>query len=110
MEAANRRNRFQERVRIEREFLAPVNAHCGSQAPLAGMTEAAILSWEERCTLAIPGLDASEIGKVLLEAARRAELLADRSRDVFAGEVSTRPSGLEALRQRLEALLQANVI
>jgi hypothetical protein len=108
MEASSRRTRFQERVRIERDFLAPVNATCGSFAPLAGMTEAAIISWEERCAHSLPDLDAKQIAKVLREAALRAELLADRSKDVFAGEKATRPDGLEVLRVRLEGLLGTN--
>lgn len=108
MEASSRRTRFQERVRIERDFLAPVNAFCGTRAPLAGMTEAAIFSWQERCAQSLPSLDAKQITKILREAALRAELLADRSKDVFAGEKATRPNGLEVLRVQLEGLLAAN--
>lgn len=105
MEASSRRTRFQERVRIERDFLAPVNARCGAMAPLAGMTEAAISSWEERCSHSVPELDATRVSRVLREASRRAELLADRSRDVFVGEKARRPDGLEILHDQLVALL-----
>lgn len=106
MNASSRRTRFQERVRIERDFLAPVNSLCGSEAPLAGMTEAAIQSWEERCSSSFPSLDVAKVAKILREAARRAELLADRSRDVFSGEEAKGPDGLGTLQRQLVAILE----
>ena len=105
MNASSRRTRFQERVRIERDFLAPVNSLCGSKAPLAGMTDAAIHSWEDRCRCAFPSLDVAQVAKILREAARRAELLADRSRDVFTGEEAKKPDGIGALQGQLVAIL-----
>lgn len=106
MNASSRRTRFQERVRIERDFLAPVNLICGSKAPLAGMTEAAIHSWEDRCKCTFPSLDVVQIAKILREAARRAELLADRSRDVFTGEEAKKPDGIGTLQRQLVAILE----
>jgi hypothetical protein len=108
MKAAQRRTRFQERVRIERDFLAPVNSHFGDDAPLAGMTEAAIHSWEIRSKRALPAEGVAQIAKILREAARRADLLADRSRDVFSGEEEARPDGLDSLRRQLVCLLELN--
>jgi hypothetical protein len=72
------------------------------------MTEAAIHSWEERCKYSLPSMDVAQIAKILREAARRAELLADRSRDVFNGEDAKEPDGLGTLQRQLVALLETS--
>ena len=100
-----RRTRFQERVRIEREFLEPVNAAFGSVAPLAGMTAAAIRCWEARIGTREVRQDVGAIAAVLYEAAARAELLADNSKDVFERRERGTPNGLSELKELLfEAL------
>ena len=42
MDGATRRNRFEARVSLERDFLTRVNAAFGDSQPLAGMTWVAI--------------------------------------------------------------------
>lgn len=108
MNEMDRRTRFQERVRVERDFLRPVNARVGALAPLAGMTKDAIESWQHRASAVVTDLNVLEVVRILFEASRRAELLADNSRDVFEkGERGT-PSGLDALKELLERELSRN--
>jgi len=101
MDASTRRTRFEERVRVERDFLVPVNRRFGATTPLAGMTENAIESWRRRASELNLGMDVERIAKLLLEAAARAELLADNSRDVFEAERHVAPDGLGNLRKLL---------
>jgi hypothetical protein len=113
VDAAKRRTRFQERVRVERDFLVPVNSHFRDAAHLTGMTEAAIASWEMRVS-ALIGLEATvSLSQVLREASARAELLADNSRDVFLAERRVGSDGLSALKtllvERLRKLGSASI-
>jgi hypothetical protein len=105
MDTSTRRTRFEERVRLEREFLAPVNRIFGTKAPLAGMTADAIASWERRAGIVNSGADVARVAALLREAATRAEILADNSRDVFEGGRRTGPDGLAAIRRLLENAL-----
>ncbi|ALG59497.1 hypothetical protein VM77_04795 [Citromicrobium sp. JL31] len=107
MDASTRRTRFEERVRVEREFLVPVNQRFGQQAPLAGMTAGAIELWRRRASDLNLGVDVERVAALLLEAAARAELLADNSRDVFEASRHIAPDGLAALRDLLEDALKA---
>ena len=105
MDTPTRRTRFEERVRLEREFLAPVNRVFGTTAPLAGMTADAIASWEKRAGLLSLSIDVALAATLLREAAKRAEILADNSRDVFESDRRTGPDGLAAIRRMLENAL-----
>ena len=102
MDASTRRTRFEERVRIERDFLVPVNRRFGTRAPLAGMTGAAIDSWQGRAAEVADGADVPRIAGLLREAAVRAELLADNSRDVFEAARRTGPDGLATIKAMLD--------
>ncbi len=106
MDGSKRRTRFEERVRLERDFLVPVNRRFGADAPLAGMTSAAIDSWERRASSLNEG-HAARIAALLREAAARAELLADNSREVFEADRRTGPDGLAAIRRMLDDALLA---
>lgn len=106
MDTPTRRTRFEERVRLEREFLVPVNRVFGDRAPLAGMTADAIASWEKRANLLDSGLNVTQVAALLREAATRAEILADNSRDVFDAGRRTGPDGLAAIRRLLEDTLR----
>lgn len=97
-----RRTRFQERVRLEREFLAPVNRRFGADAPLAGMTGDAIDSWERRAIRLNSAADVRRIARLLREVALRAELLADNSRDVFEANRKVGPDGLAEIAKMLK--------
>lgn len=110
MDGAERRTRFQERVRIEREFLVPVNRLFGAVAPLAGMTGAAIESWGNRASGHFEAIAVRQIVSILIEAARRAELLADNSRDVFTADRRIGPDGLSDLRNLLEKALTSTPV
>ncbi len=105
MDASTRRTRFEERVRVERDFLVPVNRRFGGVAPLAGMTAGAIASWRSRASDHDLGVDVERITALLLEAAVRAELLADNSRDVFESGRHIAPDGLEEIKKTLDAIL-----
>lgn len=105
MDAPTRRTRFEERVRVEREFLVPINQRFGKVAPLAGMTSEAIESWRFRAAGAGVDLDIEGAAALLREASARAELLADNSRDVFEADRRTGPDGISDLRRMLEELL-----
>jgi hypothetical protein len=106
MDASTRRTRFEERVRVEREFLVPVNRHFGALAPLAGMTAGAIESWRRRASDLDLGVDVEYVATLLLEGAARAELLADNSRDVFEAGRQVVPDGLGSLRDLLREALK----
>lgn len=105
MDTPTRRTRFEERVRLEREFLAPVNRVFGDSAPLAGMTADAISSWETRAGLLKSSVNVTLTAALLREAATRAEILADNSRDVFEAGRRTGPDGLATIRRLLEDAL-----
>lgn len=109
MDASTRRTRFEERVRIERDFLVPVNRRFGQIVPLAGMTGVAIESWRRRATEQALGVNVERIAGLLLEAASRAELLADNSRDVFEEGRNTSPDGLGSIKKMLEEILDSYV-
>jgi hypothetical protein len=105
MDGTERRTRFQERVRVEREFIVPVNRQFGTSAPLAGMTGAAIESWKSRASNVQNSAIVDQIASILLEASRRAELLADNSRDVFVEERRIGADSLSDLRKILDDAL-----
>ena len=105
MDASTRRTRFEERVRVERDFLVPVNRRFGAAAPLAGMTASAIESWRRRASDLYIEMDVERVAKLLLEAAARAELLADNSRDVFEADRQVAPDGLGGLKVLLTSAL-----
>lgn len=109
MDASTRRTRFEERVRLERLFLSPVNSVFGDSAPLAGMTEMAISNWLGRASGVSRHLNCHSIASILLEASRRAELLADNSREVFSKSERSQPDGLAQLHQLLVRELFGNV-
>lgn len=104
-EQMSRRTRFEERVRVERMFLSPVNRVFGTVAPLAGMTGDAIESWENRALATGTERNVQQISKLLREASRRAELLADNSRDVFERDQNVGPDGLNEICLMLESEL-----
>lgn len=108
MDGSTRRTRFEERVRVERDFLVPVNGRVGSVVPLAGMTAAAIESWRQRAADKDLGVDVEQVAAVLREAAARAELLADNSRDVFEADRRISPDGLNEMKLVLESLLNTS--
>ena len=98
-------------MRVERDFLVPINQRFGGLAPLAGMTSSAIESWRARASNANLDVDVERVATLLLEAAARAELLADNSRDVFAAGRNIGPDGMIALKELIkEALKLGNVI
>lgn len=105
MDTSTRRTRFEERVRVERDFLVPVNRRFGAVAPLAGMTAGAIASWRGRASAHDLGVDVERVTALLLEAAVRAELLADNSRDVFEAGRHIAPDGLSEIKKMLDAVL-----
>jgi hypothetical protein len=105
MDGKERRTRFEERVRIERSFLVPVNRRFGSAAPLAGMTQNAIESWELRASEVFVDVDIGRLAALLREAAQRAELLADNSREVFAADRRVEPDALDTLSKMLTEAL-----
>lgn len=107
MDAPTRRTRFEERVKVERAFLVPVNRRFGADAPLAGMTASAIDTWQLRASALESGIDVNLAADLLREAAARAELLADNSRDVFRADDRTSSDSLAAIQRMLEALLRA---
>lgn len=107
MDASTRRTRFEERVRIERDFLVPVNRCFGLDAPLAGMTAVAIDSWQRRASEVGGNIDIHRAADLLREAAARAELLADNSRDVFEADCREGPDGLAVIQLMLEKVLRA---
>ena len=91
---------------MERDFLVPVNRRFGARVPLAGMTAGAIESWRRRASNLDLGVDVERVAALLLEAAARAELLADNSRDVFEAARHVVPDGLAALRDLLDDALK----
>src|SRR4051812_2613910 len=102
MDGRERRTRFEERVRIERQFLVPVNRRYGEGAPLAGLTGAAIDSWERRAGELGDPIGVAKVAGLLREAARRAELLSDNSRDVFEAGRRVGPDGLSAISRLID--------
>jgi hypothetical protein len=101
-----RRTRFEGRVDLEREFLTPINGLFGSSAPLTGMTQDAILSWQSRAKEFCAAVQVERVARILLEASSRAHLLADNSKDVFEPDVRPKASSVLELRKLLEAELE----
>lgn len=83
MDEVTRRTRFEERVRVERMFLVPVNEVFGHVVPLGGMTGSAIETWQKGPWPSDLREVIDLISAVLREASLRAELLADNSKEVF---------------------------
>ena len=107
MDERTRRTRFEERVRIEREFLRPINQRFGRKIPLAGMTSTALTSWEERALQHYEAPVIKRLANILREAAKRAEILADNSREVFAPSKNVSPDGLASLSSMLQNELES---
>ena len=105
MDNATRRTRFEHRISIEREYLGPINLVFGKVAPLAGMTAEAIKSWRGRARDFCDAGRIDSITAILLEASKRAELLADNSKDVFEPQQRPRPESLGELLQELKRAL-----
>ena len=101
----HRRTRFQERIKIEREFLEPVNERLSKYALLAGMTAAAIDSWQAKLEGSKLTGDISAVASLLREASARARLLSDNSRDVFENQ-SDQSFGISKLAIMLKERLQ----
>lgn len=105
MDGGIRRTRFEARVSLERDFLTRINTIFGDRRPLAGMTAAAIESWRKRATVELSTVDIDQIANLLLEASRRAELLADNSKEVFEPVHRAAPDSLDELRILLDRAL-----
>jgi hypothetical protein len=71
------------------------------------MTALAIDTWQSLASKLGSAVDVERAAALLREAAVRAELLADNSRDVFEMNRRTGPDGLMAIRQMLEDVLRA---
>ncbi|MGP9812924.1 hypothetical protein ACTZWT_15565 [Rhodopseudomonas sp. NSM] len=101
MDGNTRRTRFENRVELEREFLTHVNQRFGRLAPLAGMTGDAIDAWQVRAREAGCGNEVDLVHDLLIEISKRAELIADHSRDVFDKEGRAMAGALDDLRVML---------
>lgn len=108
MNGPSRRTRFEERIRIEREFLTPINSVFAPACPLAGMTRDTIEAWRKKASRSYAAPEISALSDLLLEASARANLLADNSKDVFEPEERPNPDSIallaDLLRQRLAKL------
>lgn len=71
------------------------------------MTARAIESWRNRAANEDLGVDVERVAVLLLEAAARAKLLPDNSRDVFEAERHVAPNVLNEIKKILGALLEA---
>jgi hypothetical protein len=69
------------------------------------MTGDAIVSWQARAKLSHSDTDVDAISQILFEASRRAELLADNSKDVFEPDSRPRTDSLVELRVLLDGAL-----
>ena len=101
MDGSTRRTRFENRVELEREFLTCVNQRFGTHAPLAGMTGDAIDAWRVRAREAGCADEVDVVRDLLIEISKRAELIADHSRDVFDKEGRAIAGALDDLRVML---------
>ena len=105
MDGNVRRTRFETRIALERDFLSYVNKEFGASAPLAGMTLDAIESWAKRAASATNEALIFEVAALLTEVSKRADLMADNSKDVFDVEQRPKPDSLAELRSLLELTL-----
>lgn len=95
-----RRTRFRARIEIERAFLTTVNNFYGPDGPLMGLTAAAIEAWA-RTAMERDAAGPAEVKAILLEAAKRSEILSDDSREVFDSSGAASLSSVEHLHQML---------
>ena len=65
----------------------------------------ALGSWRKRATVELSTVDNDQIANLLLEASRRAELLADNSKEVFEPVHRAAPDSLDELRILLDRAL-----
>jgi hypothetical protein len=101
MEIKARRQRFRDRLSVEREVLAIVNS-LPDVRPLTGLTEAAVSLWCAQNRVA----DLSAISNLVLEISRRLALDVDNSRDVFENELLMRSTSVEDTLALLKARVQ----
>lgn len=105
MDSRRSKTRFHARTDLEREFITPINAKFGATAVLAGMTRAAIESWRSRASTKLPHDQVSRIASLLIEAATRAEILTDDSREVFEESASRSKNSMDEIRSQLVVAL-----
>lgn len=105
MKTAARHLRFRQRVELERRILSEVNTRVDGK-PLAGVTEPTVNQWKREMKPSFEAGRVDRISEVILEIARRAEVDADCSRDVFSGEDLLPLNSIEDLMVSLQALLE----
>jgi hypothetical protein len=105
MKTAARHLRFRQRVELERRILSEVNSKIEGK-PLSGVTEPTVNRWMAEVKSCVDGDRVNRISEVILEIARRAEVDADCSRDVFSGEDLLPQNSIEDLMFSLQELLE----
>lgn len=106
MISTNKRTRFERRVDLERSFLGVVNRHFQDGfSPLSGMTGKAISSWKNSNADKVDPTLLSFVVASLREASKRAELLADNSKETFQPSRDDQASSTQHLLVSLEAEL-----
>src|SRR6266699_3319198 len=106
MKTAARHLRFRQRVELERKILSQVNSRIKGK-PLSGVTEPTVNRWRIEAKPSEEASRVNRISEVILEIARRAEVDADCSRDVFSGEDLLPQDSLENLMLSLQELLES---
>ena len=102
MNQDQKRSRFERRVALERSFLRVINQRFQDPCvPLSGMTSKAISAWSTANVTLIEAEDRQFAVAVLEEASRRAELLADNSKQTFEPDHGIDQSTIDALLSRL---------
>lgn len=103
---AERRTRFRARLDTERLFLGTINKKFSVSVPLMGMTRQAIVSWHKTVNIVVPCSQVNSIVSLLLEAGKRADILADDSREVFEPDGTEKIGSLGDLHLMISALIE----
>jgi|GEM_PF-4535087 len=83
MSTEHRRMKFRERLEVERQVLIEVNQVVGSLAPLAGITDAAVMEWRRIAVDRLPEATVQQVSSIVSEIASALSVSADHSQDVF---------------------------
>lgn len=97
--------KFRERLEIERQVLVEVNHLVGTLAPLAGITDAAVMEWRRIAVDRVPQDLVQQVSSTVSEIARALSVSADHSQDVFEEDDAALPP-IDALLSELRAVLR----
>ena len=105
--SGSRRDRFRQRIELERDVLTLVNGKLAGFPPLTGLTEATIARWGEELVARQSSVGTEDLLSLLLNISRLLSLASDCSQDVFEEAVILPAEALESALSDLSSSINS---